>query len=283
MGPEAIQAQSNYIEWNYNAEMFSFGKRLGETFKPKLLQQAFTHRSYIVQEEMRQRSVGIEQPETNLIDNQQLISDGDRLISDYVTAFLRVSLPNLPDTGLEEVRRYLVGDERLAHISGQLGTSDLVLSDELPVASKTLADTLRAVVAALHASGSGDEVTYKFVRDFVCTQLNQLDLAEVWHIDRPLDVLREICAKQKKGDPEPRLIGDLGKNTILSAYQVGIYCNKHLLGTGFGESVDVAVEEAARNCLHDFFGIGEHQKPFNFELDYANLVTASKKSVKHQP
>ena len=72
MGPEAITHRSSYTDWNYESELYAFGKRLNEDFNQTKLQQAFTDRSYIVQEEMKQKAVGIENPDIKLIVVQRL-------------------------------------------------------------------------------------------------------------------------------------------------------------------------------------------------------------------
>ncbi|GBP05877.1 39S ribosomal protein L44, mitochondrial [Eumeta japonica] len=52
--------RSGYIEWNYRAELFAFGKRLQEEFDLAALNTAFTLKSYITKEEAKQRELGIE-------------------------------------------------------------------------------------------------------------------------------------------------------------------------------------------------------------------------------
>ncbi|KRT79671.1 hypothetical protein AMK59_8804, partial [Oryctes borbonicus] len=47
IGPPKPEPRSSYLEWNYDAEIFAFGKRLGEEFKEDVLRRALTHRSYV--------------------------------------------------------------------------------------------------------------------------------------------------------------------------------------------------------------------------------------------
>lgn len=136
--------------------------------------------------------------------------------------------------------------------------------------------TLKAVIGALDES-SGPERVFEFVRDFVCTQLNQCDVNELWTIDRPVEMLKDICVERKFGTPEPRLIGEAGKNTILACYHVGIYCEKRLLGTGFGENVDNAIEVASRNCLAKIFATNNN-KPLNFKISSSECYELTKKT-----
>uniref|UniRef100_A0A7G3AC80 Large ribosomal subunit protein mL44 n=1 Tax=Lutzomyia longipalpis TaxID=7200 RepID=A0A7G3AC80_LUTLO len=264
VGPEPLRPRSSHLEWNYKAEIFAFGSRLHENFDEKLLRQAFTHRSYIIQEEMKQKEVGIEQPDVGMLDNREMVQEGDELIGRYLDQYIGSTMPKVPLEGRISIRKYLMKEENLAHISSHIGTRDLILSAEFPVKNSTLADTFKAVVAALEQT-SGSERASTFVRDFVFTQLNQKDLEEIWQVQNPLQYLSEYCSRNNLGDVEPRLIGECGRNTILATYHVGIYCNRELLGTGFGENIDIAIEEAARDSLRDIFNTQAWRQPINFQ------------------
>lgn len=85
---------------NYDTEIYAFSKRLGEKFDKDLLQQALTERSYIIREEERQKSVGIEQPNIDLADNRELVTKGSDFIDDIVKRYLRTVLPKLPEEGI---------------------------------------------------------------------------------------------------------------------------------------------------------------------------------------
>lgn len=263
--PASNVNRKNFVEWNLNAELYAFGQRLGEHFDAVQLQQAFTHRSYIVQEELRQQQHDIEQPETNLRDNAPLIERGRSLVAEHTALFVRAHYPLMPEAGVQAVQQHLCSEDVLANVARHLGTSDLIMSAEFPAESNTLASTLCAVIGALDNSDTGR--TFAFVRDFVCTQLNQMDVNALWTIERPVDVLQQLCAAEKLGAPEPRLIGDAGTNTLLACYQVGIYCDKRLLASGFGENVDTAIEVAARNALAKLFGTtAAEARPLNFRI-----------------
>lgn len=128
LGPPTPINRAGFIEWNWNSELFAFSKRLHEDFNPELLQEAFTLRSYIIQEEQKQQEVGIESPVTNLNDNSTLARDGTDLISNYVDMFISSQLPRLPRIGVQSVRDYLLSDEVLANVSQHIGTKDLILT-----------------------------------------------------------------------------------------------------------------------------------------------------------
>uniref|UniRef100_A0A1B0DLK7 Large ribosomal subunit protein mL44 n=1 Tax=Phlebotomus papatasi TaxID=29031 RepID=A0A1B0DLK7_PHLPP len=265
VGPEPLRPRSSHLEWNYKAEVFAFGSRLNEKFDEKLLRQAFTHRSYIIQEELKQKEVGIEQPDVALLDNREMVQVGEELIAKYLDQYVEAFLPKVPLDGRIAVRKYLMSEENLAHISSYIGTKDLILSAEFPVTQSTLSDTFKAVVAALEATDSERANLF----------LNQKDLDEIWVVQNPLQYLQDYCSRNNLGEVEPRLIGECGKNTILAAYHVGIYCNRKLLGTGFGENVDIAIEEAAKDSLRDIFNTQTWRQPIDFQQKLPQTKTPS--------
>lgn len=271
-----VRRRADFIEWNYDAEIFAFGVRLKEKFTPALLQQAFVDRSYIVQEEMKQRAVGIEEPVLQLTENTSLIKKGEELISKFTVAFLNLSLPKFPRDGIKTLCEHLSSDEVLANVSSHLGTKDLILAAEFPPSENTLAKTLKAIIGALEES-SGEARAFEFIRDFVIAQLNQVDVNSFWHIENPTALLEEICKEKKLGDLEPRLLCDVGKNTILAVYQVGFYCNRRMIGSGFGEDMETATTEAALNSLRSFFGTNINMNPLNYKMPVDQVMQALKK------
>lgn len=258
--------RSEFIEWNHKAELFAFSKRLGESFDLAILERAFLHSSYVHSEEKKKKELGIYDENQKIVDNTQLIKNGRELINKYTKEFISDSLPNLPKEGIHAIQSYLVGDDLLSHLAMNLGMNDLELTSETAASICTHADTFRAVVGALSES-SGEKSVQLFIQDFVCTQLSQKDLTECWKIESPLGVLKDVCQTLKMAAPEPRILGDAAKNTILSTYHVGIYSDKKLIGTGFGESINIAIDSAAQNTLLGIFGIKSNARPLNFSIN----------------
>jgi large subunit ribosomal protein L44 len=106
-----------------------------------------------------------------------------------------------------------------------------VLVQDFPVEEVTLATTLKAVVGAL-AESSGEDRAREFVRDFILTQLAGRDINEFWEIKDPMATLTDILKRDGRGEPEPRLINESGRNTILASYQVAVYSDKQFIGVG---------------------------------------------------
>lgn len=278
-----VHKRSGFVDWNFNAEVYSYGKRLHEEFDLTLLEQAFVQRSYVVQEEMRLEKLGIEKPELHLQDNRELAEQGLKTVRKYVEAFLRYHLPNYPDDGINAVRNYLTSTEKLAYISSNLGSTELILSEEYPPSEESLAKTFLAVVGALEQSQKDGslERPYNFVRDFVCTHLNQLDINEVWKIDNPFELLKQVCAKNGIQNVEPRIIGDLSKKDILACCRIGIYDSdtKKLLGTGFGDTYDNGIETASIDALSKMFGTF-NVRPFDYTITPEQLFGAKTKQTR---
>lgn len=57
------------------------------------------------------------------------------------------------------------------------------------------------------------------------------DVNDFWKIEDPWAMLCGIIEKEG-GKLEPRLIGEVGKNTLLACYRVGLYIDKKMLSSG---------------------------------------------------
>lgn len=236
-----VNRRSEFLEWNYRAELFAFGKRLGEPFDLDRLQIAFTQPSYVARERSKQEKLGIEEVNLQLRDNQALAKQGQVIAQQCIREFLEKSFPLLIPEGQNAILHYLLSVESLSNVAENLGMKDLLLDIDYPPSRESFAQSMLAVIGALQESTGGDlQRSYSFVQDFICTQLNQKDLMEVWNIEEPETVLRQQCKERKMMEPEARLLGDCGRNTVLAAYLVGFYSNKQLIGKGiFSNSIHI--------------------------------------------
>ncbi|XP_045453857.1 39S ribosomal protein L44, mitochondrial [Melitaea cinxia] len=261
-GGKVVNPRNQFLEWNLEAELYAFGKRLNEEFDSELLLQAFTDRSYVIKEEMKQKEMDFD---IKMKDNRELAEQGGQFMDEYIKLYLETVLPKFPMEGITSVKNYLISESVLSKISLYLGTKDIILAAEYPVDQQTLAKTFKAIVGALLQS-SGEEQTAHFVRDFVITQLQGQDVNDYWHIEDPWSMLTDLIAKTSS-QLEPRLIGEVGRNTLLACYRVGLYLDKKMLSSGFGETVAIAKEMAAREALKKIFGTEENMHPINFKLN----------------
>ncbi|XP_068623361.1 large ribosomal subunit protein mL44-like [Battus philenor] len=274
LGGKKTNPRNTFLEWNLEAELFAFGKRLSEEFDSDLLLQAFTDRSYVIKEEMKQKEMEIN---IKMKDNKELAQEGDQFINHYVQLYLENVLPKYPLEGIAEIKKHLTSEETLANISLHLGTKDIILASEYPVDNFILANTFKAVVGALLKS-SGEERAAYFVRDFVITQLQGKDVNEYWKIEDPWAMLVGIMDKQGV-TLEPRLIGEVGKSTLLACYRVGLYVEKKMFSSGFGETITCAKEMAAIEGLKKIFGTEDNMAPINFKLE--KIAKLEPKMQKH--
>lgn len=95
-GKQIPNPRNKFLEWNRDAEMYAFNNRLSEQFDVDLLQQAFTHRSYVIREEEEQKKVGIKNPQLDLADNREMIDEGKEIVSLVIENYLSQSLPLVP-------------------------------------------------------------------------------------------------------------------------------------------------------------------------------------------
>lgn len=96
--PKEIPKRSTFLEWNRSTEIYAFNKRLSEDFNLEKLEQAFTFRSYVIQEELRQKEMGIEDAKLDIQDNTELIMKGEKLTSEIVQNYLTKVLPLTPES-----------------------------------------------------------------------------------------------------------------------------------------------------------------------------------------
>jgi large subunit ribosomal protein L44 len=261
-GPEPERPRSVWINWNYDAEIFAFGKRLGEEFKSSTLKQAFITSSYIEKETERRSKLGLEgdAAHVELSDNTQFVQLGEKVAQEYLHKYLKHCLPLLPEVYIRSVCSHLLSNDTLFHISSNLGIRDLVQTAEFPVSSETLCNVFKAIIGALHHDQGADR-TNLFIQDFIISQLIGKDILELCAINNPMGLLADTLRQQGRSDPEPRLLWSTGSETILASYVIGIYCDRQLIGKAAGETVSIGEEMAARDALRRLLNIAESRSP----------------------
>ncbi|XP_018562151.1 39S ribosomal protein L44, mitochondrial [Anoplophora glabripennis] len=247
IGPEPEKPRSTYLEWNYDAEIYAFGKRLGEEFDKSLLRRALTQREYANMQEFTAKEKGLPIPEK--IDNYELIQEGNEIISRVIKEEYRKLYP---EDIVNAVHNYLTSEDMMSYVGSHIGLKDLILTNEFPVAKETLSNTFKAVVAALKHSQDLNRAE-TFVKDIVLSQMNGKDVYEIWDPQNPYEYLTNLLGERGITAIEPRLCNQSAVNTILANFQVGLYSNKELLGIGWGENVQIARETAALDAIQRIF------------------------------
>ncbi|CAG5077234.1 Similar to MRPL44: 39S ribosomal protein L44 [Cotesia congregata] len=247
-GPQKEQPRSGFLEWNFESEIYAFNQRLSEKFNLEILSQAFTHNSYILQEERKQREVGIDDPQLNLYDNRSLIQNGKALTEKTVEAYLGFAMPRTPTECIRAFKEYLLSEE------------------EYPPSNETLANTFYALVGAL-AKSTNEIHTAKFIRDFLITTLAEKDLNEIFCPENPLEILNQILTNEGKEHVEPRILAQSGVNTLMPVYRIGLYSNKQLISSGTESTIEDAIKVAALIALSKMFGFADSSYPMKFNLE----------------
>ncbi len=213
---------------------------LGIKFKnPKLLEQAFIHRSYL--NESRQ----------NLGSNERLEFLGDSILSFVISTHLFNLRPKDEEGDLTNLRSYIVKTQSLAQASSDLHLGDylkLSKGEELGGGRKNpqlLANTFEALLGAVFLD-QGIEGATKLIH----TQLLPLFETQV-KSGPPKDAkseLQELVQNKEKQSPQYRIVGTQGPDHA-KQFTVAVYVGGKELGKGKGNSKQVAEEQAAQEAL----------------------------------
>lgn len=119
IGPEPPSPRSSYLEFNYDAEIFAFGKRLGEEFNEDLLRQALIQKSYV------NKMKDSENPDQSIKDNSELEEEGGRFISEYIKEQFSGKYAT---EIVNSLHQYLTTESMLSHVALHIGLKDIVLT-----------------------------------------------------------------------------------------------------------------------------------------------------------
>ncbi|MBY6276221.1 ribonuclease III [Symbiobacterium thermophilum] len=211
---------------------------LGYEFRDEsLLLEALTHTTY-ANEHPRARA------------NERLEFLGDSVLGMVIAAHLYERYPDLPEGELTKIRAAVVCEPSLAERARALGIGRHMRFGRGEAVSgrdrdSTLSDAFEAVVGALYLDG-GLEAAQRFV----LRELGQLVEAArqgLVRVDYKTQ-LQEQLQRQGAAAPQYRLLVEEGP-AHLRRFQVGVYFEGRLLGTGWGRNKKEAEQEAARQAL----------------------------------
>ncbi|TRY71079.1 hypothetical protein TCAL_01170 [Tigriopus californicus] len=252
-GREQIPRRSDFLEWNYDSELYAFSVRLGENFDDSKIREAFVDQSHVEMEAERHRALEMgSEDEFAITSNDRLAEVGSTFLSETLESYVRVAFPFWPEEGVQALVAFLNSNEVQAEISFHIGTRDLIFAKDYPPDMPTYAKVFRALVGVLVESGHEDQAK-RFIYDLVVPQLHVQDINEIWDIKDPMRLLMTILKNEGKSEPESRLLWVSGLDTIMACYHVGIYVDKELIGQGPGESAEIAEEMATRDALRRMF------------------------------
>ena len=214
-------------------------KKLGLKFKNKdLLEQAFTHRSYLN-----------ENPDFKLDHNERLEFLGDAVMELIVTEHLYNDFPEKAEGDLTNWRAALVNAKMLTSVSEELGFNEFLLlskgeSRELGKArAYILANAFEALLGALYLD-SGYKPCDDFVKKYLLAKL--ADIIQDGSYKDSKSKFQEEAQEKVSITPIYKVLNESGPDHE-KKFVVGVYLDKELVAEGQGMSKREAEEAAA--CL----------------------------------
>ena len=207
------------------------------------LTQAFVHRSYLN-----------EHPGTFTTSNERLEFLGDSVLSVIISEYLYATLPQKNEGYLTAIRSGVVSKFALAKIATELNLGEhlfLAKGEEEGGGRKNpsiLADTLEALFGALFLS-QNLEVVKKIILDLLKPKLEEIIQTGRFHDFKSL--LQEAAQDNGLGAPVYKVLRSIGPDHA-KQFEVGVYVNDKLVGTGEGKSKQSAQQNAAEKGLEHF-------------------------------
>lgn len=218
-------------------------ERLGVIFEDKsLLEQAFTHRSYIN-----------ENRDSGRAHNERLEFLGDAVLELVITHYLYDNYPDKNEGDLTAYRSALVKTDTLSLVSEKLEFNDFLLlsrgeaKDTGRARQYILANTFEAVVGAIYLDkgyGEAKEFIYRHI-----TPLIEDIIKEGAWIDAKSS-FQEKAQEHVGVTPVYRLLKEDGPDHD-KHFTVGVFLGKEKVSEGMGKSKQDAEQMAAKSALDE--------------------------------
>jgi ribonuclease-3 len=218
-----------------------FEKKIKVVFKDKsLLQQAFTHRSYIN-----------ENPGMSFSHNERLEFLGDAVLELIVTDFLYKKYPTYAEGELTALRSALVNAIIISEVALKIGMNDYLLlskgeaKDNGKARQYILANTYEALVGAMYLD-QGYEITNKFITKNLLPKTEEIVNKKLWRDAKSL--VQEKAQEFVSVTPAYKVLHESGPDHD-KHFTVGIYFGPDLIAEGKGKSKQEAEQKAAEAAL----------------------------------
>lgn len=218
-----------------------FEKKIEYTFKDKrLLEQAFTHRSYLNEN----RELGRDH-------NERLEFLGDAVLELAVTEFLFAKYPDKPEGDLTAYRAALVNTQSISDAATKLGMNDFLLlsrgeaRDTGRARQIILANAFEALIGAIYLD-AGYGASQKFIGSQLFHKTDEVVSKRLWQDAKSR--LQEIAQGLVGTTPTYELMSQSGpdhEKRFVVAARVG----EERLATGEGRSKQEAEQDAAQKAL----------------------------------
>jgi ribonuclease III len=207
----------------------------------KLLDEAFTHRSYLNEAKLKVAS------------NERLEFLGDSILSFAVSNHLYARYQDFDEGNLTNLRSLMVNTKNLSEIARTLNMGRLLKLSRGEEESKgrenatLLENSFEAFVGALFLDQGMDSVV-KFLDMAMFPKIKELVSKKAFK--DPKSLLQEKVQARKQGSPIYRVLAETGP-AHAKIFKVGVFIDGKKLGEGTGKSKQIAEESAAKIALED--------------------------------
>ncbi len=214
-------------------------KNLPKFKNQELLEQAFTHRSYLNEAKKKLES------------NERLEFLGDSIISAVVSEYLFKNYPEFNEGILTNLRSLLVNTKSLAALAKELEFGDLLKLSKGEEDSRgrqndsLLANCFEAFTGALYLD-QGVSAVFDFLEPILLQKAKAYVEQKV--LKDPKSLLQEYIQAKKQGSPSYVVLEEDGPPHA-RIFTIGVYIDNVLKGKGKGKSKQEAEEKAAEVAL----------------------------------
>jgi ribonuclease-3 len=223
------------------AEFTTFEKKIGYSFNTKsLLEQAFTHRSYLNENRVAGRE-----------HNERLEFLGDAVLELAVTEYLYAKYPEKPEGELTAVRAALVNTVSISEAATLLGMNEYLLlsrgesRDTGRARGIILANAFEALIGALYLDG-GYDAAKTFIAHQLYHKTDEVVANRLWQDAKSR--LQEVAQEKAKSTPLYQLLDQSGPDHDRT-FVVGAFIGNEKVATGEGRSKQEAEQDAAQKAL----------------------------------
>lgn len=206
---------------------------------PALLEEAFTHRSYLNENSKSQQS------------NERLEFLGDSVLQVLSSTKLFKLFPKFPEGKLTNLRSALVRTITIGKVARELGFGKLLMMSKGEEAGggrdnlSILADTFEAVLGAIYLDG-GISMAEKFLERSLFPLIDNLESeASLYDFKSKL---QEVVQKSHKVAPVYKILSQKGPDHE-KTFVIAVLVRKEKFGEGSGRSKQEAEQQAARVAL----------------------------------
>lgn len=219
----------------------TFEDKIGYKFRnERLLEQAFTHRSYLNEN----RAVGREH-------NERLEFLGDAVLELVVTEFLYEKYPDKPEGELTAFRAALVNTQSISEAATKLGMNDYLLlsrgeSKDVGRARQIiLANAFEALIGAMYID-NGYEPSKNFIANQLFHKTDAVVEQRLWQDAKSR--FQEIAQERVSVTPRYEVVSQSGPDHD-KVFVTGVYLGGERVANGEGRSKQEAEQDAAQKAI----------------------------------